>query len=131
MEVLAGRQVSFEQVVSDEPSYRLTSIAIPDEFASAPRFKQNIAPIADGAIYTNHLRPEQKKHEAYLHKAAEIVRREPYCAQVEALDFSPSASTPDRAVIYVHYTRAPGKWMKRLFSLDEIDRQYAELELNQ
>lgn len=101
METLAGREVSYLQVIS--PQY--------------------------GAILTNHLKPEHKQYAAYLSKAAEIVRREPYRQEVQSVDFSSSKSTPQRPVIYVQYLRAPNKWVNHYLTLPEIDEQYTALDL--
>lgn len=129
MEALAGRGVTYEQIESPGTSYVLRSRGIEDAFASAPKYRQNLAPINEGAIYPDYLKPEQKQHQAYLYKAAEIVRREPYCKEIQLVDFSGSKSTPERPVIFVQYLRAPNKWFNHCLSLPEIDKQYEELGL--
>jgi hypothetical protein len=129
MDVLAGRGVAYKQVVSPQSSYRLKSVSIPDAYASAPKYKQNLAVITAGAIYPDYLKPEQMQYQEYLRKAAEIVRREPYCREVQLVDFSGSKSTPDQPVIFVQYLRAPNKWVNHYLTLPEIDRQYEQLRL--
>jgi hypothetical protein len=131
MEALAGRGVAYEQVESPGASYALGSRSIPDAYASAPKYRQNVAPIAAGAICADYLKPEQKQHQAYLYKAAEVVRREPYCSEVQVVEFSGSKSTPERPVIFVRYLRAPNKCVTRSLDLPEIDEQYSGLGLGE
>ncbi|MDO7926622.1 DUF2971 domain-containing protein [Pseudomonas sp. KFB-139] len=123
METLAGRSIDYQQVVSPPASYRLESLSIPDAFPFAPKYKQNLAPILDGAISPEYLKPELKAHQKYLYLAAEIVRREPYCMEVQLVDFSGAKSTPDSPVIFVQYLRSPNKWVNHYLSLSEIDSQ--------
>lgn len=129
MEVLAGRGVTYQQVTSPQTSYELKAIAIPDKYTSAPQYKLNLAPINEGAIYTEYLKPEQIQYADYLSKAAEIVRREPYCREIQLVDFSAGKSTADKPIIFVQYLRAPNKWVNHYMTLPEIDKQYTALGL--
>ena len=129
MEVLAGRGVTYQQVTSPQTSYELKAIAIPDKYTSAPQYKLNLAPINEDAIYTEYLKPEQIQYADYLSKAAEIVRREPYCREIQLVDFSAGKSTADKPIIFVQYLRAPNKWVNHYMTLPEIDKQYAALGL--
>lgn len=129
MEALAGRDVVYEQVISQPSSYSLHTEKLPDKYKSAPKYRQNVAPINDGAIYLDYLKPEQKQYADYLYKAAEIVRREPYCQEVSTVDFSSSRSKPGNPIIYVQYIRAPNKWFNHYLSLAEIEKQYQALGL--
>lgn len=130
MESLAGRGVTYQQVMSPQSSYALKAVAIPDMYASAPPHRANYAPIIEGAICADYLKPEHKKYAAYLTKAAEIVRREPYCQEVHLVDFSGAKSTPNKPIIFVQYLRAPNKWVNHFLTLPEIDKQYAALGLS-
>jgi Protein of unknown function (DUF2971) len=129
MEALAGRGVTYEQVTSPPASYALKSVPIADQYASAPTFKENLAPIIDGAICPEYLKPEQKQYATYLVKAAEIVRREPYCKEIQLVEFSSSRSKPGEPVIFVQYLRAPNKWVNHYLALAEIDKEHAALRL--
>lgn len=129
MEALAGRSVVYKQVISKPSSYTLQTRSLPDQYDSTPKYKQNVAPISEGAIYPDYLKPEQKQYAGYLYKAAEIVRRDPYCQEVTNVDFSNSESQPRKPIIYAHFLRAPNKYVKRLFSLSDIDNQYKALDL--
>lgn len=119
----------YQQVVSPQFSYLLKSVPVLDLYASAPRYRANCAPINDGAILPDYLKPEQKQYAAYLSRAAEIVRREPYCQEIQLVDFSGHKSTPDKPVILVQYLRAPNKWVNDYLTLPEIDKRYATLGL--
>ncbi len=131
MEALAGRGVAYEQIESPDNSYALQSRSIQDAFASAPKYRVNFAPIQDGAIYPDGLKPDQMQHRAYLYKAAEIVRREPYCHEITNVDFSVNKSTQEQPVIFVQYLRGPDKWFNQYLTLPEIDKQYAALGLTE
>jgi hypothetical protein len=127
MKALSGRGVLYEQVESSSTSYILKSRPIEDMYASASKYRQNYAQINEGAICPEYLKPDLKQYQAYLFKAAEIVRREPYCREIQLVDFSTSKSTPDHPVIFVQYLRAPNKWVNHYLNLPEIDKQYEEL----
>ena len=55
----------------------------------------------------------------YLTKAAELVRRDPYCKEVELVDFSGSRSKPDEPVIFVNRVRT---YYDILMKLDDEER---------
>ncbi|MGS1110289.1 DUF2971 domain-containing protein [Achromobacter anxifer] len=129
MKVLAGRGVQYFQVVSPPASYALKSSAISDRYARAPKYLDNLAPIGEGAIYPDYLKPEQKQYTEYLYKAAEIVRREPYCQEVVHVDISQHKSAPDAPVIFVQYLREPAKWVNLYLTLPEIEKGYAALDI--
>jgi hypothetical protein len=130
METLAGRSISYIQVRSPEISYSLETEIIADAFADAPRYKQNIAPIALDAINTDYLKPEQKQHADYLLKAAEIVRREPYCQEIKLVNFSVPKSKAGHPMIFVQYQhqRSVNKWVNHYLTLPEINSQYQLLD---
>lgn len=130
MEALAGRGIAYKQVFSPDLSYLLSAIDVADEFASASPYRQRIAPIAEHAILTSHLKAPLKQHAHYLDKVAETVRRDPYCSMVETVDFSSSRSSPGNPVIYAQFQRAPSKWVTLYFTLPEVDSRYQALGLN-
>ncbi|SSW66664.1 hypothetical protein AVE30378_02203 [Achromobacter veterisilvae] len=127
MKALAGRGVRYFQVVSPPASYALKSKVIPDRYADAPKYLDNLAPIGEGAIYPDYLKPDQKQYTDYLYKAAEIVRREPYCQEVVNVDISQHKSAPGNPVIFVQYLRGPAKFVSLYLTLPEIERGYAAL----
>jgi hypothetical protein len=129
MEALAGRRVTYQRVISPRSSYALQSVVIPDQYASTAQYRSNYAPINEGAISPDLLKPEQTQYAEYLYRAAEIVRREPYCREIQFVDFSGSKSSPAKPIVFVQYLRAPNKWVNHYLSLPEIDKQYAALGL--
>lgn len=129
MEALAGRGVSYKQVTSPHPSYTLESMPIPDTYAFAPTYRARVAPIAEGAILPEYVKSELKQYAGYLAKAVEIVRREPYCEEIQNVEFSPTKSTPGNPVVFVQYLRGPSKWVNHYLTLEQIDEQYARLGL--
>jgi hypothetical protein len=130
MEALAGRGVTYKQVSSPHPSYVLQATEIPDAYASTPAYRARVAPILDGAICTDYLKRDQQRYAGYLQKAAEIVRRDPYCEGVQNVDFSSSKGTPEMPVVYVHYLRDREKVVTRHLTLGQIDEEYARLGLS-
>ncbi|WP_432381194.1 DUF2971 domain-containing protein [Duganella sp. P38] len=129
MEALAGRGVAYEQIESPGSSYLLRSAPIKDLFADVSSYKENLAPIIDGAISLDHLKPEYKQYHTHLQKAAEIVRREPYCMEIQQVDISASKSTPGNPIIFVQYLRSKNKWVNHYLSLLEVETQYDALPL--
>jgi hypothetical protein len=127
METLAGRGVTYKQVASPYPSYILHAEVIPDTFAAAPAYLSRVAPIDDRAILPDYLKPELRQYAAYLVKAAEIVRREPYCERIQLVEFSSFKGTPEAPVIFVQYVRAPNKYVNHYLTLGQIDEQYGKL----
>lgn len=128
MKTLAGRGISYHKIELKELSYKLTSKPIIDPYKDAPRYRYSIGKIADGAIYAEGLEPELKKYADYLYKAAEIVRREPYCDEIQLVDFSISKSTLNNPVIYAEYERDTDKWFRNYLTLSEIDKQFSEID---
>ena len=125
MKALAGRGIKYFQIETEGLSYKLTARPLTDLFAAAPRYKYSIAPIANGAITSDYLKPELQKYGDYLYKAAEIVRREPYCNQINYVDFSSTKSSKKSPVIFVQYQRADNQHIIHYLSISEIEAQYA------
>jgi hypothetical protein len=71
------------------------------------------------------LKPELQKYGDYLYKAAEIVRREPYCNQINYVDFSSTKSSKKSPVIFVQYQKADNQHSIHYLSISEIEAQYA------
>jgi hypothetical protein len=127
MEALAGRGIRYKQVVSPGSSCTLQAEDLTHPFHDAASYKSAIAPIAEGAIDLDSLKPEQKVFSDYLGKAAEIVRREPYCQEIQLVNFSGSRGTRESPVIFVQYKRAENKWVNHYLTLAQIDDQYQRL----
>lgn len=122
MESLKGRDIKYYQMILKHGSYELAYETIQDLFLDAPRYKYNIAPILDYAI--DIYNEKFKKQQHYLAKAAEIVRRDPYCQSVDSVMFSSNKSTPDKPVVVVQYEIKPSFTYNHYLTLEEIDEQY-------
>lgn len=127
MKALAGRNVIYRQITSPKSSYILNSEFVKDSYIDSTPYMENYAPILDGAI-PNIIDSKYEKYAEYLYKAAEIIRREPYCPAVECVEFSTSKISSGKPVIYVRYQRAPNKWLKHYMTIKEIDENYDNLK---
>jgi hypothetical protein len=129
MEELAGRGISYHKIEIMKGVYKLTSKPVDDTYIDAPRYRYSIGKIVTSAICnTDYLKPELKKYADYLYKAAEIVRREPYCDQIDNVDFSTSKGTLNAPVVYVQYERLPDKFVNHYLTLPEIDKLFAKID---
>lgn len=129
MSTLRGRDIKYKQIKLIKNSYNLVDVAVEDPFGTSEKYKNSIAPIAESAITPEFEREEFQKYSDYLYKAAEIVRREPYCNEVEQVAFSGLKSTQKKPIILVQYRRKEDKWVNHYLSLQEIDAQYPSLGL--
>lgn len=125
MESLKGRSIKYYQMILKPGSYQLACDPIKELFPDAPPYKYNIAAISDYAIdiYNNKFKEQQH----YLLKAAEIVRREPYCQSVDNVMFSSSKSTMDKPIVVVQYEVNPSYTYNHYLTLEEIDEQYSKI----
>ncbi len=128
METLAGRGIKYFQIELANNSYTFSSVQVVDPYSDIPRYRYSIAPIKEWAIAPEYLKEELRQYSSYLYKAAEIVRREPYCSEVEMVEFSSEKSTPGNPVIFVQYKRSENRWVNHYLTLDEIDAQYSAIE---
>ena len=98
-----------------------------DPHHSSAKYKYSIAPIADHAIAPEHANEKYKNYIEYLYKAAEIVRREPDCNEVEMVEFSTSKGDDENPVIFVQYKRKENRYINHYLSIQEIEEQYNEI----
>lgn len=125
METLAGRGVQYFEIKLVNNAYKLIAEPITDIFLSSPKYNYKISEVENGAINLNFLKPEQLKFSAYLTKAAEIVRRDPYCEKIISADFSPSKGTINNPVIFVTYENKQNQWINKFLTVNQIDNDYA------
>jgi hypothetical protein len=128
METLKGRGIFYYQMELVDGSYKLTYKEVNDPFIEAPKYKYFKAPIEDYAIEPEYVNKKYRSYIAYLYKAAEIVRREPYCNKVEMVEFSDEKSTPEKPVIFVQYKISDYRWYNHYLSIEEIDDMYSSLD---
>jgi len=126
MERLAGRNIKYYKIVLKN-NYQFMKEEIKDRFPHAEKYKYNIGSISEHAISPELIAEKYKSLSDYLYKAAEIVRREPYCNLIEMVEFSFTESTPDNPIIFVQYKRSKDKWENHYLSIPEIDEQYAKI----
>lgn len=124
MTTLKGRGIRYFQVILKNNSYTFDVSETVDSYIDAPKYKYSIAPIGLNAITPEYVSEKYKPYIDYLYKAAEIVRREPDCNEVEMVEFSASKSTDQNPVIFVQYLRKENRWVNHYLTLKEIDEQY-------
>ncbi|WP_045623928.1 DUF2971 domain-containing protein [Vibrio vulnificus] len=127
MQTLKGRGIQYYQIVLKGNSYEFQYQNIPDAFIGSERYMYNIAPVADYAITPDYVNVKYKRYTPYLYKAAEIVRREPYCSRVEMAEFSSSKGNPSDPVIFVQYVNLDGGYKNHYLPVKEIDAAYDQL----
>ncbi|MBH0075151.1 DUF2971 domain-containing protein [Pseudoalteromonas sp. SWYJ118] len=127
MEKLKGRGIKYNQVVLKSKSYDFSFVTFNDPYENANKYKYSVAPIADYAITPEYVNEKYKPFIKYLTKAAEIVRREPDCNEVEMVEFSDSKGDLKSPVIYVQYKRKENRYVNHYLSIKEIEEQYKKL----
>lgn len=124
MQELAGKNIKYKQVIRPEDSYNLTTVDIPDFFQKENNYMVNMANIVEGSIDPEFTPNEYKSYNDHLRKAAEIVRRVPYCTQVSLVSFL-SNSALENPVIYVdgelNRNTPCGSRARHYFTIQEID----------
>jgi hypothetical protein len=127
MESMVGRGILYKQMALIDGTYKMTMSDIDDPFVSSPKYKYEISPISEHAIAPELVREEMKKYVEYLYKAAEIVRREPYCSLVEMVEFSTSKGDNEDPVVFVQYNRNEKRFINHYLTLREIDEAYSSI----
>lgn len=123
MKRLAGRDINYYKVTIKD-GYTFNKVSVKDEFINHSKYKYSVGLVNKDAIPSEPFDEKYRPHMHYLHKAAEIVRRDPYCDLIETVEFSNEKGTPKNPTIYVWYKRKENKWMKQLLTLPEIDEKY-------
>ena len=128
MQTLQGRGIKYFQMKLKSKSFKLEAIPLSDAFPNAPKYRYSISPIAKGAITPQHLKEEQKQYADYLYKVGEILRRDPYCPQINLVDISSNHSNNGKPTIFGQYILPNGKYKNQYFSLEEIDNLYNQID---
>ena len=123
MDKLKGRGIQYYQVILKPKSYKFSFTPIEDPYKNAKKYKYSIAPIAEHAITPQYVDDKYKSYVEYLSKAAEIVRREPDCKEVEMVEFSTSKGDTENPVIFVQYKRKENRYVNHCLSIQEIESQ--------
>ncbi len=127
MDKLKGRGIQYHQIILKPKSYKFSFTTIDDPHKKANKYKYSIAPIAEHAITPEYVNEKYKPYVEYLSKAAEIVRREPDCNEVEMVEFSTSKGDISNPVIFVLYKRKENRYVNHYLSIQEIESQYKEI----
>lgn len=128
MHQLRGRNICYKQISLIDGTYKLGASSIKDPYQDSEKYKYAIAPIQAHAIYEEDTNDHFKKYMEYLYKAAEVVRREPYCNIVELVNFSAEKGSPAKPVVFVQYKRKEHRWVNRYLTLPEIDKLYSQID---
>lgn len=127
MKKLKGRSIQYHQIILKPKSYQFSFTTIEDPYKKSNKYKYSIAPIAEYAITPEYVNEKYKPYVGYLSKAAEIVRREPDCNEVEMVEFSTSKGDINNPVIFVQYKRKENRYVNHYLSIQEIENQYKEI----
>lgn len=125
MSVLKGREINYFQMQMAKGAYNFFAQPVLDKYANSPKYLYKIAPLMDGAIDEKSTQTIFEHLTDYLQRAAEIVRREPYCIEVITVDFS--YTCPDDApLIFAHCKRTdfPYGYGNFEYTLEEIDNLF-------
>lgn len=127
MDKLKGRGIQYHQIILKPNSYKFSFTTIEDPYKKTNKYKYSIAPIAEHAITPGYVNDKYKPYVEYLFKAAEIVRREPDCNEVEIVEFSSLKGDISNPVIFVQYKRKENRYVNHCLSIQEIESQYKEI----
>ena len=120
---LKGRKIKYFQMEMAKGAYNFVANPITDNYKNAPSYLYKVSPVMDGAVDEKSVQPRFKHLTAYLQKAIEVARREPYCIEVVMADFS--YTCPDDApFIFVHCNRTDQEYSNFEYTLTEIDSVY-------
>lgn len=130
MKALKGRTIKYYRMSLKPSSFELIANEIEDRFPTLEKYKYSIAPIAESAIDSSRIKVGYESFIPFLHKLAEIVRREPDCIEVEYIDLSNSKSTPTSPVFFAQYKTQENDWLTHTvhYTLEEIDSAYKKID---
>lgn len=122
MELLAGRNIQFKQLVNDGKSYGFHTQDIVNPFDKKTKLNdyeeddfKDIVPDND------YIKDEYKVYAPYLYKAAVMMKSNPDCIEIFNMDFS-EASTVKDPIIYVNFKEKGSNFLysKKLFRVKEM-----------
>jgi len=127
MKRLSGRGITYYKIkIGVDYSFSHEPITAPH--AEAQEYKYEISPVLNSAILPDLVNDKYRAYVGYLDKAAEIVRRDPYCDEVEFVEFSPEKSTIENPVLLVMCKKCQNRWPRYYLTLEEVDEQYSKLK---
>jgi hypothetical protein len=127
MKRLQGRGIKYYLVGLRDKSYKFSCSSIADMYSTDIKYKYSIAPIADYAIDPDTLNEKWAEFTPYLQKVAEIVRREPYCNEVQMVEVSHDKSKSGKPVFFGQYQREKYRYENMYLTPKEVDDKYSKI----
>jgi hypothetical protein len=128
MKMLSGREIKYYRIQLKDHSYKFTAEPLEDLYPKDKKYMYSIAPIGDNAVNPSTLNEKWYKYSSYLKKMAEIVRREPYCNEVQTVEVSFERSKPGKPVFFGQYQRSKYRHETIYLTPKEIDENYAKIK---
>ncbi|WP_237061609.1 DUF2971 domain-containing protein [Microbulbifer zhoushanensis] len=127
MKALSGRGIRYFEIKLKGNSYEFVVNPVEDRYPTDKKYLYSIAPIAVHAVSPKSLNKRWTEFSPYLQKVAEIVRREPYCKEVNMVEVSFEKSKPGKPVFFGQFKRSKFRWETLYYTPKEIDKKYAEI----
>lgn len=127
MKRLCGRGIKYYHICLKDNSYKFTAEPLEDSYPTDKKYMYSIAPIAKYAVDPGSLNEMWSDFSPYLHKMAEIVRREPYCNEVQMVEVSHDKSKPGKPVFFGQYQRSEFRYENLYLTPSEIDERYYKI----
>jgi len=127
MKRLCGRGIKYYRIQLKDHSYKFTSEPLEDLYPTDKKYMYSISPIADYAVDPSTLNEKWSEYSPYLNKMAEIVRREPYCNEVQMVEISFEKSKSEKPVFFGQYQRSKYRYENMYLTPKEIDERYAKI----
>lgn len=128
MKRLCGRGIKYYRIHLKDNSYKFTAEPIEDLYPTHKKYMYSIAPIAEYAIDPSTLNEKWAEFSPYLNKMAEIVRREPYCNEVQMVEVSHDKSKPGKPVFFGQYQRSKYRYENMYLTPKQIDERYSKIK---
>lgn len=127
MRRLSGRGIKYYRIHLKDNSYKFSAESIEDLYPTFKKYMYSIAPIAEYAIDPSTLNKKWAEFSPYLYKMAEIVRREPYCNEVQMVGLSHDKSKSGKPVFFGQYQRSKYRYENIYFTPKQIDEKYSKI----
>lgn len=126
MKTLKGRGIKYYDMKMTQNNYQLITEEKIDLNHNAQNYINNQAIILKDSVNIECFNVDKryKKFVHYLIRAAEIIRKEPYCSEIVDVNFSTKGSV-DNPIIYINY-KYQNKYFKEVFTLGELDNLLQE-----
>ena len=125
MKRLCGRGTKYYQIHLKNNSYKFSVEANDDQCPTDMKYLYSIAPIAEYAVDPSTLNEKWSEFSPYLDKMAEIVRREPYCNEVQMVEVSHDKSKPGKPIFFGQYQRSKYRYENMYLTPEQIDERYS------